>query len=81
MVWIKPGDLLLLYTDGIIETRGGGADGNSEYGTERLLETARANRDASAREIVQAIIGDMEAFADGRPAQDDRTLVVVRRPA
>ncbi len=80
-VWIKPGDLLLLYTDGIIETRGGGADGNSEYGTERLLETARANRDASAREIVEAIFGDVEAFADGRPAQDDRTLVVVRRPA
>ncbi len=80
-VRMRPGDLLLLYTDGIIETRGGDADGTSEYGTERLLETARANRDASAREIVEAIFGDVEAFADGRPAQDDRTLVVVRRPA
>ncbi len=80
-VWMKPGDLILLYTDGIIETRGGGADGTSEYGTERLLETARENQSSSALEIVEAIFRDLEAFSGGRPPQDDRTVVVVRRPA
>lgn len=79
-VTMRPGDLLVLYTDGVTETRGRGAAGWEEYGVERLLEVAKANRDRPAQEIVEAVFEDLDRFSRARPAADDRTLLVVRYP-
>ncbi len=79
-VKMKPGDLLLLYTDGISETRGKVGDGWGEYGSARLLAVAAANRHETAERIVDAIFQDLGRFSGYRPATDDRTLVVVRYP-
>lgn len=79
-VTMRPGDLLVLYTDGVTETRGRGADGWEEYGVERLLEVVKANRDRPAQEIVDAVFEDVDRFSRARPATDDRTLLVVRYP-
>jgi len=77
---LEPGDLLVLYTDGISETRGRTADGWSEYGVERMLEVAAAHRHEPAEKIVEAVGLDVRSFSRGAPADDDRTLVVVRYP-
>jgi sigma-B regulation protein RsbU (phosphoserine phosphatase) len=77
-VIMKPGDMLVFYTDGICETLLPGSD--EEYGTERLLHVARENQGRSAQEVVDAIFTDVEAFGGGAPAADDRTVMVVVLP-
>jgi sigma-B regulation protein RsbU (phosphoserine phosphatase) len=75
-----PGDLIVFYTDGIVEASPGGEPGFADYGVERLVERARELRDRPAKEIVDALLADVEAYSDHAPAQDDRTVVVVRHP-
>lgn len=81
-----PGDMLVMFTDGLTETLGrpdGHDDGDSteEYGVERLQAVARAHQDRPAQEIIEAIFDDLKTWGRGRPPEDDRTVVVVRRPA
>lgn len=74
---LRPGDLLLLYTDGVTEAMNTRSD---EYGDERLIAFARsiARTRATAREVVDALLRDVRTFA-GRAAQhDDITVVAVR---
>lgn len=82
-VIMKPGDLLVFYTDGICETRGRDREGEplEEYGVDRLLEVAHRSRGRSAQEVVEAIFASVEAFSGGEPADDDRTVMVVTYPA
>ena len=81
-VRMQPGDLMVLYTDGIVETTGKGrGSAREEFGIERLQEVARAHRTAPAAEVVTAIFAAVEEFSGGRTAKDDRTVVVVRYPA
>jgi serine phosphatase RsbU (regulator of sigma subunit) len=83
-VTMRPGDVIVIYTDGVTETRGRVKDGDrttwEEYGVERLLAVARAHRDEPAERIVAAVFEDVDRFSGGRAAADDRTLVVVRFP-
>jgi Stage II sporulation protein E (SpoIIE) len=81
-VRMQPGDLLVLYTDGIVETTGkarGAA--REEFGVQRLLEVARTHQNEPAAATVAAIFAAVEAWSGGRPAKDDRTVMVVRYPA
>lgn len=81
-VRLQPGDLLVFYTDGIIEATNGALElGGEEFGEERLVAAATAVRDLPAREIVDEIFAAVERFAEGTPPEDDRTVVVVRYPA
>jgi sigma-B regulation protein RsbU (phosphoserine phosphatase) len=77
-VRLEPGDLLVLFTDGIVETQRSGDD--EEFGEERLLEVARRHQGRGAAEIVAAIFSAVEAFGGGGPPGDDRTVVVVTYP-
>jgi sigma-B regulation protein RsbU (phosphoserine phosphatase) len=81
-VIMKPGDVLVFYTDGILETLGREAEGapEEEYGVERLLRVARENLGRPSQELVDAIFASVEAFSDGAPADDDRTVMVVTYP-
>ncbi len=80
---ICPGDMLVLYTDGITEALGGGSGlpEPEEYGVDRLLEVAQANRGRTADEVVEAILAGVDAWSGGGTAQDDRTVIVVVCPA
>jgi phosphoserine phosphatase RsbU/P len=73
-VELCPGDLLVLYTDGITEACN--TDGE-EFGEERLLDTLRANRDLPVEPLMQKIIRANQQFCTGEQ-QDDLTLVVAR---
>lgn len=72
---LHPGDLIVFYSDGIVETTD--ARGR-EFGLERLRTLLAANGHASAPELVDRISREVERFGGGRPQPDDRTIVVVR---
>lgn len=71
------GDLLVVYTDGITEAANPDAE---EYGIERLEAVCRRHRSSSIEDLASAIEQDVAEFAAGMPYEDDRTLLVVRRP-
>jgi len=69
------GQVVAIGTDGIWEAR------NREgvmFGKRRLRRIIRENHDLSAREIVDMVLEELEAFRRGVPAEDDVTLVVVK---
>ena len=77
-VEVPPGDVLVLYTDGISESRNVLGE---DYGTTRIVETVRARSEGTAKEIIAAIFSAVREFTASADPLDDRTLLVVRRPA
>ena len=76
-VRLEPGDVLCIFSDGLIEERNKAGE---FYGLERLrsfVETLESGG-MSARRIKDAIIADVLAFAGRRRHDDDITLVVVK---
>jgi sigma-B regulation protein RsbU (phosphoserine phosphatase) len=62
-----------MYTDGITERFS--RDGNT-YGEERLLRQLEADGDFQPQELLTAIMKDLDAFSNGRPADDDQALLL-----
>ena len=75
-VQLAPGDLLLLYTDGITEAQD--LQG-AFFGEKRLLETVQANQGRSAQDVQDALIAEVHEFVGDAPQFDDITLIVVIR--
>lgn len=76
----EPGDLIVLYTDGITETLSAEpGQSDEEYGVERLIELCRRHRELPAHELVGRILDSVKEFSGDRPVADDRTVVVIRR--
>ena len=73
---LDPGDLLCLYTDGIVEAH----DKNDrEFSLDRLQRLVKANRQRSAQEIGQEVLAKVAKW--GREGEDDRTVVIVKAVA
>ncbi len=73
---LNPGDIVVLYTDGITEAE------NSEkihYGIDRLCEVIKGDRHHSAEHIKTAIIQDVKDHIGRQKMYDDITLVVMKR--
>jgi sigma-B regulation protein RsbU (phosphoserine phosphatase) len=75
-VVLEPGDLLVFYTDGVVELE---RDDGSEFGVERLSSLIQDVRDEAAAEIIRATAAATREFAGTDVYQDDFTLLVVRR--
>jgi serine phosphatase RsbU (regulator of sigma subunit) len=74
-VAVGPGDVLLLYTDGVTEA----FNGREElFGEERLDAVARGLGDAAPDQCIERILAAVQGFSEGAPQSDDITLVVVR---
>jgi len=73
---LSPGDTLLLYTDGLTETRD---RSNTEYGAVRLTDLLRARHTLPARDLVAACRESVAAFRSGSPRLDDLTVMTIRR--
>jgi len=71
---LAPGDLLVLYTDGLVEAVG--HDGRSRFGSDRLIETIERAAGASPAAMRDAILAQLDAFAPR--LDDDVTLLVAR---
>jgi len=72
---LKPGDLIVLFTDGVSESMNAR---NEEWGEDRLIEFAKTCYGIPASEAMTRILAAAEAFAAGAPQHDDMTLVVLR---
>ena len=68
------GDQIIFYTDGITEAQS--VDGQF-FGTERLDDELK-KCSFQARELMNSVLRSVESFCGGRPADDDRTMVVAR---
>jgi len=72
---LRPGDDLVLYTDGITEAMN--PDGDM-FGEERLESVLSEHRGATAREIEERVYTDVKDFTAGAAQADDLTMVVVK---
>jgi serine phosphatase RsbU (regulator of sigma subunit) len=75
-VVLEPGDVAVLYTDGITEAENDAAE---FYGEDRLREAIAESSTLPAGEIVDAILASVQAFSGAVPQSDDITLMVVRK--
>lgn len=72
---LDPGDILLLYTDGVTEAFN---LKNEEFGEERLFDAVVASRELGARDLLDAVYRRMTMFTGDAMQSDDITLVVIR---
>ena len=75
---LNAGDVLVIYSDGVSEAV---SPTGEEFGPTRLYEAVARNLDASAAGIRDRIESALTKFAQGTPAADDITLVIVKRLA
>ncbi len=76
-VALNPGDILVLYTDGISETRNAAGE---EFGTEGIIKSIRRAGGKKAGDILADVFGDLREFSGGADPEDDRTLLLIKRP-
>jgi phosphoserine phosphatase RsbU/P len=74
-IHLRPDDLILLYTDGVTEAMNSEEE---EFGKERLEEIVLQNTSLSAREIVSALRRTVQQFTNGKPLDDDTTILAVK---
>ena len=72
---LSPGDLLVLYSDGITEAND---PREEEFGMERLTRLVRAGASLPAAELSASIFDEVSSFAAGQPQYDDQTVLVAR---
>jgi sigma-B regulation protein RsbU (phosphoserine phosphatase) len=75
-VTLAPGDVLVLYTDGVTEAQDPQGD---LFEMPRLQEVVRRTAGRSAKTILDAILNEVQRFTAGAPGQDDIAIVVIRR--
>ena len=76
MVVLHESELLVLYTDGVVEVFD---DHQREFGNERLEEVARKFSGGSADAVLREIVAATRSFSGSELSHDDSTLVVIKR--
>jgi len=74
-VHLAPGDILVLYTDGITEATNSNGE---EFGEYRLLDTLESHSNLPLGFLFQSVVGAVQQFGSGGEQQDDITLVIAR---
>ncbi len=72
---LQPGDILVLYTDGVTESCN---DTQEEFGEQRLTQSLRRHREQAAQSIVASIVADVQRFSSSEEQHDDITLIVAK---
>jgi sigma-B regulation protein RsbU (phosphoserine phosphatase) len=75
---LRPGDILILLSDGVYECRDAGGEA---FGEGRVEAIVREHRDTSMSELSAILLDEVKAFARGAPQEDDITMVLVKRNA
>jgi serine phosphatase RsbU (regulator of sigma subunit) len=70
-----PGDIMVLYTDGITEAKD---QKGEEYGYDRLKSLLEAVKEGQPKEIQDALIADLHAFSGTDQINDDYTTMIVK---
>jgi serine phosphatase RsbU (regulator of sigma subunit) len=75
-VALSPGDVVVLYTDGMSEAANATGE---QFGDERLYDLVQSlPRSLSAREVAERLLAEVRTFLDGVDPQDDITVLVLR---
>jgi serine phosphatase RsbU (regulator of sigma subunit) len=77
-VALAPGDVFVLYTDGVIEAMN---PYEEEYGEHRFLSSLVRHGSGPFDRLAESLIKDLSAFTETAPQTDDITLVLLRRNA
>jgi sigma-B regulation protein RsbU (phosphoserine phosphatase) len=77
-VQFQPGDVLVIYSDGITESIN---DSDEEFGEERLIEVVKHNIHRSASGIRDRIDEALSRFVGSAAPVDDMTLMIIKRTA
>ncbi len=71
----KPGDVILLYSDGIQDQLN---EAEEEYGRQRLATVLQRLDSEPPKKIVDEIMKDLDEFRGAAPVFDDDTLIAIR---
>ncbi len=74
-IHLRPGDLLVAYTDGIVESVN---EQGEEFGEYRLIELIRAHRSLDADKLKGVIVEQVLSWTAAEERADDMTLVVAK---
>jgi PAS domain S-box-containing protein len=72
---MQPGDLLLIYTDGVTESSN---SSGKMFGRERLCRILAARHTESPQSIVEAVLGEIAAFVGTTDREDDITMIAMK---
>ena len=75
-VALNPGDVALLFTDGITESQN---KEKEEFSNERLIKLLRKCFDLPAQKLLEKIFDEVNSFTSDVEQMDDMTLVVIKR--
>jgi serine phosphatase RsbU (regulator of sigma subunit) len=75
-VVIEPGEMLVLYTDGVVEAQN---EAGEFYDYDRLLQTVRADPGMDVNALQTCLLDSLQGFAGKAPQYDDITLMLVAR--
>jgi sigma-B regulation protein RsbU (phosphoserine phosphatase) len=77
-VQLAPGDVVILYTDGVVEAKDPKGE---EFGFDNLARLVRPLQDASPEEICRRIHEGVQRHRGGAPIEDDVTVLILQRTA
>jgi sigma-B regulation protein RsbU (phosphoserine phosphatase) len=75
-VFIDPGSLLLIYTDGIEEAIN---QNNELFGTQRIIDLLKTHRNSQPQRIAEELNKAVVQFSGNSPICDDITMIIVKR--
>lgn len=73
---LEPGDVMLLYTDGITEALG--PDGSERFGSDRLVEMLEELHDRPAAQICEGLFAKLATWSPNTAREDDQSALVLR---
>ena len=74
-IQLAPGDILLLFTDGLIEAA---SPGDDPFGIDRVLEVVHRHVGQTARQITESLYSALVEFSGSPQLSDDVTVVVIK---
>jgi len=72
---VAPGDILVIYTDGVVEAENGAGE---EYGDQRLLELMKAPPGGTAADQMKHLMSSLDAFVRSTRQHDDITCLIMK---
>ncbi len=72
---IQPGEIVVIYSDGVTEAENLLED---QFGEERLMRLISENKDLSSNELMKKIYDEVKKFEGNKDQEDDITLVIIK---
>ncbi|MEM7200328.1 MAG: PP2C family protein-serine/threonine phosphatase [Planctomycetota bacterium] len=74
---LHPGDVLCMYTDGVVEATAAGAS-EEMFGDDRLIECLRASHAGTADDVLQTVLRELNGFTGDGEREDDVSVSVIK---